>query len=92
MTQIRAHGWVEGRVQGVYFRSHVAERAEALGVTGWVSNAEDGRVEVVAEGPRDAVESLISACRAGSPSSIVTDVKIVRGPATGQFKSFSVRR
>ena len=52
----RAHVFVAGRVQGVFFRASCAQEARSLGVAGWVRNAPDGRVEAVFEGPDAAVE------------------------------------
>jgi acylphosphatase len=57
--------WVRGRVQGVGFRWWVRVTALELGLDGWAANLEDGRVEVVAEGPRDALEQLLSALGSG---------------------------
>ena len=52
--------WVSGRVQGVFFRAATRQRALELGVTGYARNLDDSRVEVLACGERDAVESLIA--------------------------------
>lgn len=49
-----------GRVQGVFFRDSTRQRAEAAGVTGWISNRPDGAVEAVFEGEPDAVERLVA--------------------------------
>ncbi len=51
--------YVEGRVQGVFFRANTKAMAEKLGVKGWVRNLPDGRVEIVAEGPYEAVGALV---------------------------------
>jgi acylphosphatase len=61
----RAHVFVAGRVQGVFFRASCAQEARALGVAGWVRNASDGRVEAVFEGPDAAVEAMVDWCRKG---------------------------
>lgn len=64
---LRTHLWIRGRVQGVAFRKSTRARAEALGLSGWVRNLGDGRVELVAEGPWGAVEALVSWVAAGGP-------------------------
>ena len=67
---------VSGRVQGVFFRAHVADVADARGVTGWAANRDDGTVEIHAEGPDEAVEAVIAAAREGSPRSDVADMQV----------------
>jgi acylphosphatase len=58
--------WVHGRVQGVGFRWWTRSRASELGLRGWASNLADGRVEVVAEGPRKDCERLLELLRGGT--------------------------
>lgn len=58
--------WVHGRVQGVGFRWWTRSRASELGLRGWASNLADGRVEVVAEGPRKDCERLLELLRGGA--------------------------
>jgi acylphosphatase len=67
---------VSGRVQGVFFRAHVADVADARGVAGWAANRDDGTVEIHAEGPDEAVAAVIAAAREGSPRSVVEDVAV----------------
>ncbi|MEV1200571.1 acylphosphatase [Microbispora rosea] len=62
---VRLTAWVRGRVQGVGFRWWARARALELGLVGWASNLADGRVEVVAEGPRESCEKLLSLLRTG---------------------------
>ena len=75
---------VHGRVQGVFFRNWTVDKAQALGVRGWVRNRRDGSVEVVAFGEEAAVEALIEACRRGPPAARVErgDVEEVEGEAS----------
>ncbi len=69
--QARVTAWVRGRVQGVGFRWWTRSRALELGLAGWARNLEDGRVEVVAQGPRPACESLLSRLRgSGTPGRV----------------------
>jgi acylphosphatase len=65
METIRVRACVRGRVQGVWFRASACERAEELGVVGWVRNRADGAVELEAEGARAAVDALVAWCRRG---------------------------
>ena len=60
-VDVRLTAWVHGHVQGVGFRWWVRARALELGLVGWAANLDDGRVEVVAEGPRSAVQALLDA-------------------------------
>ena len=88
----RWHIWVSGRVQGVFYRAHTVDVARRLGLTGWVRNLPDGRVEIVAEGEEDALEKLRVWCRQGPPLAQVREVVCEdEGPATGAFAGFSVR-
>lgn len=63
---IRAHVFVTGRVQGVGFRYSTVDTASQLGLTGWVRNLPDGRVEAVFEGVRDIVEDMVRWCHAAT--------------------------
>lgn len=72
----RAHVFVSGTVQGVYFRANTREAAREAGVDGWVRNLPDGRVEAIFEGSADAVESMIEWCHTGSPRATVKDVDV----------------
>ncbi len=79
--------WVHGQVQGVGFRWWTRCRALELGLAGHAANLSDGRVEVVAEGPREACEKLLAALRSGSTPGYVRQVTErfdeARGSATG---------
>lgn len=79
----RAHVWVSGRVQGVFYRQSCLEEAVRLGVAGWVRNLPDGRVEAVFEGPPDAVERAIAWCRVGPRSARVSGVEVRDESVTG---------
>jgi acylphosphatase len=87
----RAHVVVSGRVQGVFFRSETQDEAVRHGLTGWVRNMPDGRVEAVFEGEKDRVDAIIEFCRRGPPGARVTGVQVTWGNYIGEFKSFSIR-
>lgn len=87
----RLHAIVEGRVQGVSFRYFVREQAYFLGITGWVRNRSDGRVEVTAEGPRSQLELLVQALHKGPEAAYVTDVSVEWSEGKGEFPTFWVR-
>ncbi|MBA4072701.1 MAG: acylphosphatase [Gemmatimonas sp.] len=71
---------VRGRVQGVGFRWFVARTARELALRGWVRNADDGTVEVAAEGAAAQVERLLEALRRGPPHAVVQSVEIDERP------------
>jgi acylphosphatase len=71
---VRLTAWLPGRVQGVGMRWWVRSRALEMGLRGWAANLEDGRVEVVAEGPRPACERLLTMLRTGEPPGRVDGV------------------
>lgn len=82
---------MEGRVQGVFFRDFARQEARRLGVTGWVANEPDGSVGVVAQGPRAALEKLLTSLGRGPPSARVTRVESHWEPARGEFSHFRIR-
>ena len=77
------HVTVTGRVQGVFYRASAVDRAEALGVHGWVRNRDDGSVEMVVEGDDDAVDRMITWARSGPPHALVDDVEVTDAAPTG---------
>ena len=87
----RAHVFVSGTVQGVYYRATTREQANEHGVDGWVRNLDDGRVEAVFEGPADAVEAMVDWCHEGSPAAHVEDVGVEYDDPEGET-GFRVRR
>ena len=88
----RAHLFVSGRVQGVFFRDHTRRWASSLGITGWVKNLGDGRVEVLAEGERSKVEDLIARLKEGPPFALVEGVDVDWEEGKGEFADFRVVR
>ncbi|MDT8897906.1 MAG: acylphosphatase [Thermanaerothrix sp.] len=91
METMRLHARIQGHVQGVGFRYFVQDRALALGLVGWVRNTFDGDVEVVAEGPRDKLETLLDYLRRGPRSAVVTQVDVEWSAASGEFRRFEIR-
>jgi acylphosphatase len=87
---VRAHVWVSGRVQGVFFRAGTEDAARPAGVAGWVRNGADGRVEAVFEGARAAVEAMVRWCDRGSPLAAVSDVEVRWEEPQGE-RDFRVR-
>jgi acylphosphatase len=86
----RARVRVRGHVQGVFFRAEARTRAESLGVSGWIRNADDGSVEAVFEGDDEQVESLLEWCRRGPAGARVDEVETVREAPAGEI-GFQVR-
>jgi acylphosphatase len=81
---------ISGRVQGVGFRWFVQNAAIREGVSGWVTNLDDGRVEAFIEGDDESVTRVERAVRSGPPGARVDDVNVVEDQP-GNLKSFSVR-
>jgi acylphosphatase len=88
---VRAHVLINGRVQGVFFRSETGFRARRLDIKGWVRNLPDGRVEAVFEGEDSNVRQLIDFCKKGPPGARVTSVNVSWETYTGEFLSFEAR-
>ncbi len=88
----RCHVFISGRVQGVFFRSHMKELADRTGTRGWVKNLRDGRVEAVFEGSEEQIKKMLEWCRKGSPRAAVAGVEVVREEAAGDFAGFSIIR
>ncbi|WP_436927391.1 acylphosphatase [Halosimplex amylolyticum] len=87
----RAHVYVSGRVQGVYYRATTRDEARERGVDGWVKNLDDGRVEAVFEGPDEAVEAMVEWCHEGSSRARVDDVEAEYAEPDG-LDGFEIRR
>lgn len=88
--KIRAHVFIQGKVQGVYFRQNTMIVAARYGVTGWVRNLKDGRVEVILEGSEIDVGKVIEWCRVGPAKAIVNDFVIEYQSYIGEFQEFKV--
>ena len=91
MAIVRAHVYISGRVQGVFFRSNTRNMAEKLDLTGWVRNLPDGRVEAVFEGEESDVKEVIEWCHKGPTYASVSDVEVKFDKPTGEFDRFEIR-
>ena len=89
-SRTRAHVYVSGRVQGVFYRATTRDTARERGVDGWVRNLDDGRVEATFEGPEPAVEGMVEWCHTGSPTAEVDDVDVTYEDPEG-IDGFEVR-
>jgi acylphosphatase len=87
---VRRHVYVSGLVQGVWFRESCRDEALAAGVTGWVRNLSDGRVEVVLEGRREAVDRVVTWCHQGPRRARVGRVDVLVEAPVGE-RGFYVR-
>ena len=88
---VRAHVLISGRVQGVGYRYATVDTASQLGLTGWVRNLSDDRVEAVFEGARVVVEEMVRWCHIGPPAAVVKDV-VVEYEQPESLRGFEVRR
>lgn len=86
---VRAHILVRGHVHGVFFRANTAERASMLGLKGWVRNVPNG-VEIVVEGEREKIESLIAWCGIGPPEAHVERVEVAWQKPKNEFVKFII--
>lgn len=88
--QERVHIFVDGRVQGVFFRKTMMDLARNLGVTGWVRNLKNGSVEAVVEGERRKLEEIIEFCHAGPQGARVSKVTVEWSLFRGEFRNFRI--
>ena len=86
----RAHIFVLGRVQGVFFRDHTQKWANSLQLAGWVKNLWDGRVEVMVEGDKEKIQSLINQLEEGPPLAHVDSVDVTWEEYKGEFADFQI--
>ena len=90
--KIKAHIFVSGRVQGVWFRESTKKEAEKLGIAGWVRNLADGRVEAVFEGEKEKVEKMADWARRGPIFAKVDRFDVCWEDYEGHLKSFEIRQ
>jgi acylphosphatase len=90
MDKVQARVRIEGLVQGVNYRYSTRQKAQELGVNGWVRNLADGSVECLMEGERDKVEALIRWCHQGPPGARVKKVAPHWEEYRGDVQGFSI--
>jgi len=85
------HVFITGRVQGVWFRASTKQKAEQLGITGWVRNTTDGRVEAIFEGEESSIKDMIEWCHHGPPHAKIEKVEKKDQNPTNGFDGFSIK-
>lgn len=92
VKQIRAKAFISGRVQGVAYRYWTESKASSLGLSGYVRNLPDGRVEAVFQGEPAVVDQMLEMLKQGPPAARVDNVDVARSDAIGgEFEGFMVR-
>lgn len=87
---MKKHIFITGRVQGVGFRHFTRKNADKIGITGWVKNLPDGRVEALFQGPEQKVNELIDCCKEGPISAYVKEIDVNKAEDTKDHDSFEV--
>lgn len=83
--------FIDGRVQGVFYRAFTRDIASSLGLNGWVRNLRDGRVEALFEGEKMLIEKAIQSCYKGPPGARVSHIDVTWEPYVGDQKGFIIR-
>lgn len=86
----RAHVFIAGKVQGVYFRANTKRKADSLSLKGWVRNLPDGRVEAVFEGEEEPIKRILDFCNHGPQDAVVEQVDLTWDKYTGELKDFKI--
>ena len=86
----RVNVFISGKVQGVFFRQFIQEKAQELGLFGWVRNLSDGRVEASIEGDKEKIDKILTYLEQGSPLSKIKNIEINYEKYQGKFKDFSI--
>jgi len=86
-----AHLIISGKVQGVWFRASTKQKAEQLGIAGWVKNTDNGRVEALIEGDEKQIQDMIKWCHQGPPLSRVKKVEVKNIDSTNGFNGFEIK-
>ena len=91
MKTASVHLFIEGRVQGVFYRAFTRNLAARLGLDGWVRNLFDGRVEALFEGSRELIEQAIQECWKGPAGSSVRNIDVRWEEPSAKSKGFEIR-
>ena len=87
----KVHAIIKGQVVGVYYRSFIKDRAEELGLNGYVKNIDNKTVELVIEGHEAKIKRLLEFCKQGPPGALVDNIKTKSLPYDKEFNVFRVR-
>lgn len=90
MKTVKAHVFIDGRVQGVFYRASAYSEARLLNIKGWVKNCLDGGVEAIFEGKKEDVDKMINWCHKGPPGALVKEVKVTWEKSDGMYEDFSI--
>jgi acylphosphatase len=90
--EARARILITGLVQEVFFRREITDLARRLGVSGWVKNLPDGKVEALAEGDRSRLDELIRFCHVGPRGAVVRKVEVDWSDYSGEFRGFRINK
>jgi acylphosphatase len=86
------HIIIKGKVQGVFFRASAKEKAEGLGIQGWVRNTAEGNVEIKARGEEGVLQKFLDWCRNGPEKAMVTSVEQINSSDDESFNDFRILR
>ena len=89
--KVRAYIFVSGLVQGVFFRENTRKKAQKLGITGWIQNLADGRIEAIFEGEKERVKEIIKWVKKGPIFAKVSGTDVEWQKYKGEFKNFEIR-
>jgi len=89
--KINAHILISGRVQGVWYRASTKNKAEQLGIKGWVKNTTNGEVEAVFQGEEKLVEKMITWCYQGPPLAKVDKISVKKQDNIENYDDFSIK-
>lgn len=90
MEQVKLR--IQGKVQGVFFRASAQQKAQELGIKGWVKNEADGSVTAVGEGEATSLRAWVKWCHHGPAQARVETVEVEPQPSAGDFESFEIKR